>query len=121
MSRETLRTQGQKHDAKQKENLKAVIKSLHKRPEVWALMVSEYIISLQEWFSSACHWNNTQIHKDVVEIKLNLVFGGFILGLKKKSRKVCKLDCLFSIVSATSIVAEKLNIQDHSLRLWHVP
>lgn len=75
MSREILRTQGQKHDAKQKENLKVVIKSLHKRPEVWSLMVSEYIISLQEWFSSACHWNNTQIHKDVVEIKLNLVFG----------------------------------------------
>lgn len=52
-----------------------------------------------------------------MKAKLNLVFGGFILGLKKKSRKVCKLDCLFSIVSATSIVAEKLNIQDHSLRL----
>lgn len=38
-------------------------------------MVSEYIVSLQEWFSSACHWNNTQIHKGVVEIKLNLMFG----------------------------------------------
>lgn len=38
-------------------------------------MVSEYTISLQEWFRSACHWNNTQIHKGVVEIKLNLMFG----------------------------------------------
>lgn len=52
-----------------------------------------------------------------MKAKLNLVFGGFILGLKKISRRVCKLDCLFSIVSATSIVAEKLNIKDHSLRL----
>lgn len=49
-----------------------------------------------------------------MKAKPNLVFGGFILGLKKKSRKACKLDCLFSIVSATSIVAEMLNIQDHS-------
>lgn len=53
----------------------------------------------------------------IMKAKLHLVFGEFILGLKKQRRKACKLDCLFSIVSATSVVAEKLNIQDHSLRL----
>lgn len=45
-------------------------------------MVGEYTISLQERFSSACHWNNTQIHKDVVEIKLNLVFGERFITLQ---------------------------------------
>lgn len=53
----------------------------------------------------------------IMKAKLNLVFEGFILGLKKKHRKACKLDCLFSIVSATSVVAKKLIIQDHCLRL----
>ena len=49
----------------------------------------------------------------IMKAKLNLVFGGFILGLKHKNWNACKLDYLynmyklFSIVSATSVIAEK--------------